>query len=79
MFSGMAERRRTLGVAVRAGDPRRAREVLRWVRWLLPAAILLVGPAPSPEVDEVITIDADAVQSGPLSVADALVRGHDRR
>lgn len=77
----MAERTRKLVVTIRPGkDPRRAGEVLRWIRWLLPAAILLVGSAPTvpSDPDEVITLDVDAMQSGPLCVADALARerGH---
>lgn len=81
----MSARSRRLVVSLRPGaSPRRAGEVARWIRALLPAAILLVGPAaplPSPGGgdDEVITIDADAVQSGPLAIADAIVRQHGPR
>lgn len=67
-------------VAVRPGArPGRSGEVLRWIRWLLPTAVMLVGtPAlPPADADEVISVDVDAVESGPLSLADALVR--DRR
>jgi hypothetical protein len=74
----MSPTSRKLVVAVRPGaSPRRSAEVLRWVRWLLPTAILLVGPAalPDPDTAEVITIDVDSIESGPLSLADALVRG----
>ncbi len=73
----MPEDGRRLVVAVRPGSkPGRSGEVLRWIRRLLPAAILLVGtPAlPPADADEVISIDVDAVESGPLSLADALVR-----
>ncbi len=74
----MAGRIRGVVVAVRPGSsPRRAGEVARWIRSLLPAAVLLIGPvAPpvDPNADEVITIDAEKVQSGPLAVADALAR-----
>ncbi len=66
-----------LVVAVRPGSkPGRLGEVLRWIRWLLPAAVLMVGtPAlPPGDAGEVISVDVDAVESGPLSLADALVR-----
>jgi len=75
----MREKGRRLVVAVRPGlKSGRSGEVLRWIRRLLPAAILLVGtPALPPEDgDELISIDVDAVESGPLSLADALVRRH---
>jgi hypothetical protein len=62
-----------------ARSPRRTAEVLRWLRWLLPAAMLVVAPAPmgladGPEDDDLITVDADGLGSGPLSFADELVR-----
>lgn len=71
---------RRVVVVVRPGaSARRSREVVTWIRALLPAAILLVGAgaAASPcaaDVDEVITLDVDSVESGPLSLADALAR-----
>lgn len=69
---------RRVVLVVRPGSSRRrASEVLRWVRWLVPAAVLLVSPAPLPagEVDATtICVDVDEVASGPLSVADALLR-----
>jgi hypothetical protein len=76
-MSGRAGR---LLVVVRPGGGRRVREVVRWVRTLLPAAALLiapVGPAAAPSGDEddrVIAIDADDLPSGPLSLADAILR-----
>jgi hypothetical protein len=78
----MAENGRRLVVAVRPGSsPTRSGEVLRWIRRLLPAAILFVGTAALPveDADEVISVDVDEVESGPLSLADALVRDHRRR
>ena len=86
----MAETPRRLVVAVRTrGAPRRVGEVMRWLRCLVPAAVLLVAPAPSSgdtsaddpghDGDEVLTIDADALDAGPLAVAAALVRAHERR
>ncbi len=73
---------RRLIVSIQGRDPRRSGEVRRWIRLLLPTAILLLGSPPSPPpdgTDEVITVDADAVQSGPLSIAAALLRDHARR
>jgi general stress protein CsbA len=67
----------TLVVIVhRAASPRRTGEIMKWVRWMLPAAMLVVARASAgwSESSEVITIDADAVESGPLSLADALTR-----
>lgn len=78
----MESERETVVVVVKTGmNPRRASQVLRWVRCLLPAALLVTsGTAlPATESDDVITIDADTVASGPLSVADALARDRDRR
>ncbi len=69
---------RRVVVVVRPGtNPRRASEVLRWLRWLVPAAVLLVAPAPGPPSapeDVTVSVDVDEVASGPLSVADALLR-----
>jgi hypothetical protein len=50
--------------------------MLSWVRWLLPAAILLVAPAKLPEIPdaEVIQIDCADGFDGPLSVASMLAR-----
>jgi predicted phosphoribosyltransferase len=48
--------------------------VLAWLRRLLPAAMLLVAPAAPPPSCDVIAIDADAVVSSPLALADALAR-----
>jgi hypothetical protein len=59
-----------------APDRRRLPELLAWVRWLLPAAILLVGPARLPELPdaEVIQLDCADGFDGPLSVASMLAR-----
>ena len=77
----MSEPKEPVVVLVKAGkSPRRTVQVLRWVRWLVPAALLVVSSAVVPvgDADGVITIDADSVESGPLSVADALARDHAR-
>jgi hypothetical protein len=55
----------------------KSRQVLRWLRWLLPAAMLILSETPLNTVggtDRIITIDTDSVESGPLSIADALTR-----
>jgi hypothetical protein len=68
---------RRLVVVIRpAADRRRLPQVLTWVRWLLPAAILLVAPAKLPEIPdaEVIQIDCADGFDGPLSVASMLAR-----
>ncbi len=63
-----------IAVIVRPGAGRRAWEVLRWLRWLVPAAVLLVTPVPLPPGDASVSIDVEEVASGPLSLADALLR-----
>jgi hypothetical protein len=47
-----------------------------WIRRLLPTALLLVAPVSLPPAlaGDVIVLDEDEVASGPLSLADALVR-----
>jgi hypothetical protein len=64
-----------------AASPRRTAQVLRWLRWLLPAALLVVTPSPGPpsgEERDAIVLDAEDACSGPLSTADALARGQRR-
>jgi hypothetical protein len=57
----------------------------RWVRAMLPAALLVIAPLGAPVSHlpgDVIALDVQDVQdvdSGPLSVADALVRAVSRR
>ncbi|WP_242342993.1 hypothetical protein [Anaeromyxobacter terrae] len=55
---------------------RRTRSILGWLRQLVPAALLVVAAAnlPPPTSPDVIVIDDDDVASGPLSLADALMR-----
>ncbi len=58
-------------------SPRRSSEIMRWIRALVPAALILVSSAPlappSPD-DDVVTLSADDVDAGPLAVAAALAR-----
>ena len=72
----MNDRARTVVVVVKPGtSPRRSATIVRWLRCLLPAALLVVTDAPlasAPGDDDVITLDADAIDSGPLSVASAI-------
>jgi len=70
---------RPLVIVVRpARDRRRLHEVLRWIRAMVPAAILLVAPgappADLPDDASVIQVDADGVD-GPLAVASLLADG----
>jgi hypothetical protein len=57
-------------------NPRRARELRRWLRALVPAALILVSSVPVDAAagDDVITVSADEVDAGPLAVAAALAR-----
>ncbi len=59
-------------VLVRPGA--RTDTVLAWLRRLVPAALLLLAPASLPGDARVISLDADEVLSGPLSLADTLAR-----
>lgn len=55
-------------------DRRRLRQVLRWVRAMVPAAVLLVSagaPALLDDDAQVLSLDADGVD-GPLAVATLL-------
>jgi hypothetical protein len=67
----------TVVVVVKQGaSPRRSAELLRWLRCLLPAALLVVSPAALPVSDgpDVVTLDADAAaDAGPLAVAASIV------
>ncbi len=69
--------RRVVVVVQPGRHTKRMQAVARWVRWLAPTALLLVAPAVLPEgVDagDVITLDADDADVGPLSLADTLAR-----
>lgn len=66
----------TVVLVVRPGaNPRRASEVRRWIRALVPAALILVSSVPlAAAPDDVVTVSADEVDAGPLAVAAALAR-----
>jgi hypothetical protein len=54
----------------------RTRSILGWLRRLVPAALLVVAAAnlPPPAPPDAIVLDDEEVESGPLSLADALMR-----
>ncbi len=77
MFTRMSLKISTVVLVVRPGaSPRRASESRRWIRALVPAALILVSSAPidAGAADDVVTISADDVDGGPLAVAAALSR-----
>ncbi len=55
-------------------SPRRSSEIMRWVRTLLPAALILVASKPLDVggAEDVVTLNADDVDAGPLAVAAAI-------
>ena len=57
-------------------DRRRLSQMLSWLRWLVPAALLLVAPTRIPELpdSDVIQLDCADGFDGPLSVARMLAR-----
>ncbi len=78
----MAAAPQRVRLIVRPGTPpQRVRALVTWLRALVPAAMLVIaapgalGDAGGDDVPDVISIDADAVPSGPLSLASALTRG----
>jgi hypothetical protein len=54
----------------------RTKTILGWLRHLVPAALLIVaaGDLTPPVPPYVVVLEEDEVASGPLSLADALVR-----
>ncbi len=76
-FTRMSLKISTVVLVVRPGaSPHRATEIRRWVRALVPAALILVSSVPIDlgAADDVVTVSADEVDAGPLAVAAALVR-----
>ncbi len=66
-------------VVLRTSGANRGRlgSLARWVRALLPAAVLIVAPVGGEGTigsDDAIALDGDALPSGPLSLADAIAR-----
>lgn len=57
-------------------SPRRSSEIMRWVRALVPAAFIMVSSAPfvAGARDDVVTLNVDDVDAGPLSIAAELAR-----
>lgn len=69
--------RRVIVVVGSAPNRQRVRTLLWWIRTLVPAAVLVcssVDGLPRNVEDDAITLRADEIPSGPLSVADALAR-----
>lgn len=69
-------------VVASAANGRRVRSVARWVRALVPTAALVIsapGVADSQRIEdeEAIVVDADALPSGPLSLAVVLAQARD--
>jgi len=64
----------SLVIVVRPG--KRTPSILGWLRQLVPAALLVVAAAnlPPPVPPDVIVLDEEEVESGPLSLAEALLR-----
>jgi hypothetical protein len=61
----------------RTANRNHLQSVLRWIRALVPAAVLMVDPGDVLEdraPEGAITLDLDEVPSGPVSLADALIR-----
>lgn len=78
----MAAAPQRVRLIVRPGtSPQRVRVLAGWLRALVPAAMLVIsvpgalGDADGDDVPDTISVDADAVPSGPLSLASALTRG----
>ncbi len=63
-------------VVGRGTSPRRSGEIMRWVRALVPAALIMVSSVPLAlgASDGVVTVNVDELDAGPLSVAAALAR-----
>lgn len=72
----MSDRVSTVVLVVRPGaNPRRTSEIRRWIRALVPAALILVSSVPlAATSDDVVTVSADEVDAGPLAIAAALAR-----
>jgi hypothetical protein len=72
---------RKVVVVASSKDALRTRTLVRWLRALLPAAVLIVSAPDTFGIEETveddedaIVVEANAVLSGPLSLAEALVR-----
>jgi hypothetical protein len=70
-------------VVASAPNGSRVRSVVRWIRALVPTAALVVSmPGPTERLrleDEAIVVDADALPSGPLSLAVVLAQARDHQ
>ncbi len=71
---------RDVVIVLRSGEPGRTAVVARMLRTLLPAAVLVVAAVSAPQMRDdgaiVIDIDCGEIRSGPLWLADTIVRRH---
>ncbi len=67
---------RVIVVVGSAQNRQRVRTLLWWIRTLVPAAVLVCSPVDglARNMEDAITLRADDIPSGPLSLADALAR-----
>ncbi len=74
----MADAPKRIVVLRAAGaNPAGVKAMARWIRAMLPTALLIIAPGGTAQLDtpdDAISLDAKEIQSGPLSVADAIVR-----
>ena len=78
----MSERVSTVVLVVKdATNPRRTIEIRRWIRALVPAALILVSSVPIDvgAADDVVSVSADDADAGPLTIAAALARPRPER
>jgi hypothetical protein len=63
-------------LVVRGPSRRRDGEIRRWIRALVPTALVLVSSVPIDlrAVDDLVTVTSEDVDAGPLAVAAALAR-----
>jgi hypothetical protein len=73
----MSERASPVVLVVRGPTcPRREGEIRRWIRALVPAALILISSVPLDlgALDDVVTLTSEDVDAGPLAIAAALAR-----
>jgi hypothetical protein len=79
---GMSEKPPVVVVLVKSGTTMRQRAtLLRWLRGLVPAALLVISQTPIGPMDSagVVTLSADTIEAGPLAVADAILKAREGR
>jgi hypothetical protein len=70
----METKRHAVVIVLRPGP--RTGTIRAWIRRLVPTALMLIAPVSVPRdlSDDVIVLDEEEVVSGPLSLADALLK-----